>query len=295
LLVHGTKMPSPDELPEALQELTFRNGIPIRPDPDFHKDMDRLINGLDQHLHARQETEKGKSQKATEGEPPGPQKSKEGEGRKPETQPRKATTARAPRHAADRQMQPEFWKCLLTNIAGVAVGLVPGITLASLLMDPLYDSLGGDEMVATLILFTVGGASVGAMQSLRLRHYIPDVGRWARVSVLGWMASGALAGLLLMNVNVGWVTLMIFLPLVGGALTATFQTPILRTISSRANFWWLASALAWPVGAVIGRIFGDPPEATILLVPFGGLVCWLIVTAATMAWLLTSAHNDATE
>lgn len=58
LLVHGTGMPSVDKLPESLQELTFRNGTPIRPDPDFHKDMDRLIKGLDQHLRAYQKEEK---------------------------------------------------------------------------------------------------------------------------------------------------------------------------------------------------------------------------------------------
>ena len=60
LLVHGTVMPPANELPESLRELTFRNGIPIRPDPDFHKDMDRLIKGLDQHLQAKQEDVKQK-------------------------------------------------------------------------------------------------------------------------------------------------------------------------------------------------------------------------------------------
>lgn len=58
LLVHGTAMPSANELPESLRELSFRNGTPIRSDPDFHKDMDRLIKGLDQHLRAYQEEEK---------------------------------------------------------------------------------------------------------------------------------------------------------------------------------------------------------------------------------------------
>lgn len=46
LLVQGVSMPQPKDLPSVLQKLSFRNGIPVRPDPDFHKDMDRLIENL---------------------------------------------------------------------------------------------------------------------------------------------------------------------------------------------------------------------------------------------------------
>jgi len=47
LLIHGTTMPRPDQLPPSLQGLVFRNGIPVRPDPDFHRDVDRLLKSLD--------------------------------------------------------------------------------------------------------------------------------------------------------------------------------------------------------------------------------------------------------
>ena len=50
LLVGGTKMPSKEELPDSLQDLAFRNGTPIRPAPDFHADIDRLIASLKKHL-----------------------------------------------------------------------------------------------------------------------------------------------------------------------------------------------------------------------------------------------------
>ncbi len=50
LLVAGTKMPSKDDLPDSLQDLAFRNGTQIRPAPDFHTDIDRLINSLKKHL-----------------------------------------------------------------------------------------------------------------------------------------------------------------------------------------------------------------------------------------------------
>lgn len=46
LLVRGAQMPAEDVLPFGLQKLVYRNGILIRPDPDFHRDMDRLIAAL---------------------------------------------------------------------------------------------------------------------------------------------------------------------------------------------------------------------------------------------------------
>ena len=53
LLVGGIKMPSKDELPDSLQDLAFRNGTLIRPAPDFHGDIDRLVHSLQQHLRTQ--------------------------------------------------------------------------------------------------------------------------------------------------------------------------------------------------------------------------------------------------
>ena len=46
LLVRGASMPSEKELPASLMKLAFRNGTQIRSDPDFHRDMDRVIAAL---------------------------------------------------------------------------------------------------------------------------------------------------------------------------------------------------------------------------------------------------------
>jgi hypothetical protein len=46
LLVGRAELPAEHELPAPLRPLAFRNGIEIRPDPDFHRDMDRLASGL---------------------------------------------------------------------------------------------------------------------------------------------------------------------------------------------------------------------------------------------------------
>ncbi|WP_275330702.1 GUN4 domain-containing protein [Nodosilinea sp. PGN35] len=49
LLVSNARMPKVDELPPDLKELAYRNSREARPDPDFGKDMNRLISGLEQH------------------------------------------------------------------------------------------------------------------------------------------------------------------------------------------------------------------------------------------------------
>lgn len=49
-LVQGAKIPSEESLPLPLKALVYRHGISVRPDPDFHADMNRLINSLDRHL-----------------------------------------------------------------------------------------------------------------------------------------------------------------------------------------------------------------------------------------------------
>lgn len=54
LLVSNAQLPAIDELPACLHPLLNRNGTTARPDPDFHNDMDRLIEGLNVHLTSKQ-------------------------------------------------------------------------------------------------------------------------------------------------------------------------------------------------------------------------------------------------
>ena len=54
-------MPSADELPNSINELAFRNGVPVRRDPDFHSDMDRIISGIEKHLPQREEEDRKRS------------------------------------------------------------------------------------------------------------------------------------------------------------------------------------------------------------------------------------------
>jgi hypothetical protein len=46
LLVQGAAIPRECDLPESLRGLAFRNGMSVRPNPDFHRDVDRLEGQL---------------------------------------------------------------------------------------------------------------------------------------------------------------------------------------------------------------------------------------------------------
>jgi hypothetical protein len=46
VLVEGAAMPDADALPLALREVAYRNARIIRDDPDFHRDMERLIQSI---------------------------------------------------------------------------------------------------------------------------------------------------------------------------------------------------------------------------------------------------------
>ena len=46
VLVRGARMPTESELPDTLKDSSYRNAISVRPDPDFHRDMDRLVSQI---------------------------------------------------------------------------------------------------------------------------------------------------------------------------------------------------------------------------------------------------------
>jgi len=50
VLVGRAGLPRERDLPPSLAPLAYRQGTVVRPDPDFHHDMDRLIEGLDERL-----------------------------------------------------------------------------------------------------------------------------------------------------------------------------------------------------------------------------------------------------
>ena len=57
VLLDGTEMPLVSNLPESLQPLAYRNAARVRQDPDFGRDMDRVVGVIRRHLAALTETE----------------------------------------------------------------------------------------------------------------------------------------------------------------------------------------------------------------------------------------------
>src|SRR5216684_845841 len=50
VLVNGAHMPKPEDLPDTLQDLSYRNAAEVDSGRDFHQHLDRLIRSLDQIL-----------------------------------------------------------------------------------------------------------------------------------------------------------------------------------------------------------------------------------------------------
>ena len=48
VFVSNATMPFESELPDDIRDITYRNGINVRPDPDFTHDVERLIRGIEQ-------------------------------------------------------------------------------------------------------------------------------------------------------------------------------------------------------------------------------------------------------
>jgi Domain of Unknown Function (DUF1080)/TIR domain len=46
VLVGSSSVPRAEDLPESLRGLAYRHGLPVRSDPDFHHDVERLIGGI---------------------------------------------------------------------------------------------------------------------------------------------------------------------------------------------------------------------------------------------------------
>ncbi|MEL6223804.1 MAG: toll/interleukin-1 receptor domain-containing protein [Cyanobacteria bacterium J06627_8] len=54
VLLNSVSMPTADQLPDNLKHLTRRNAVQVRQDPDFHRDMERLIANLENYFNDHQ-------------------------------------------------------------------------------------------------------------------------------------------------------------------------------------------------------------------------------------------------
>ncbi len=126
-------------------------------------------------------------------------------------------------------------------------------------------------MVVSFAVLLVLGGSIGLLQWLVLRRLVPNVGRWALSTAVGFMAGSFAYPLLFMGIGVGLL-----------------QWLVLRRDLNKAGWWPLLSAVAWPVGYVAGTAIGSTGSAAL-----SGLVSALIsgtiigaLTGAMLVWLL---------
>lgn len=57
VLVRGARIPAAEQLPTTLQELAYRHGLEVRSGSDFHHDMDRLVEFLQQQVRGLSEAQ----------------------------------------------------------------------------------------------------------------------------------------------------------------------------------------------------------------------------------------------
>ncbi len=138
VLVNGARMPKPEELPDTLQDLSYRNAAEVDSGRDFHQHLDRLIRSLDQMLAAMPHPEAGAAAAAAPGAPEAPAQ--------PATPPPEAVAAAAPTAAAasgpvgsaapaavvggaEQPGSPRLWPLLAAAAAICAILLVAGVYL----------------------------------------------------------------------------------------------------------------------------------------------------------------------
>jgi hypothetical protein len=130
-------------------------------------------------------------------------------------------------------------------------------------------------MGVSVLMLLIIGVSVGALQWLVLRRHVPGLQRWAIFTGLGF-ALGAFIFLAFMGLGVGLL-----------------QWLLLRRDLNKTGWWPVMSAVAWPLGymlggglgVTVGQALGSPLVLNLL----GGLLTGAIigaVTGAVLLWLL---------
>lgn len=96
ILVSNAKMPKASDLPPSLQKLLSRNGMAVRPDPDFNRDVARLFTGIE-HLERIVSAKPAKLTKSKEVNPTVlPPKNTKGKARRPTSKPKQTVSPESP-------------------------------------------------------------------------------------------------------------------------------------------------------------------------------------------------------
>jgi hypothetical protein len=130
-------------------------------------------------------------------------------------------------------------------------------------------------MAISLVMLLLVGLSVGVLQWLLLRRHLAGLQQWAIFTGLGF-ALGSFAFLAFMGVGAGLM-----------------QWLLLRRNLNKTGWWPVMSAVAWPVGymlggslgAALGTAVGSPYLGGLLGAALTGVIIGAI-TGAVLLWLL---------
>ena len=188
-----------------------------------------------------------------------------------------------------------FVRWVLYTLVGYVVGFAAGFLLAHFLL--------GNVMVGMAV-----GASVGYMQWLLLRHYVPSSSFWIVDNLAGMTVALTMYSVVNMVYGypfdlgvpggaLGWGIAFVL----AGAFAGFFQYRILHRALSQSLVWVPASAIAWGL-SVVG--LSIPPDMTnpmplwlffprnLLLAPtVAGLILG-VVTGGAILWILKRSEQS---
>ena len=185
--------------------------------------------------------------------------------------------------------QPLYWaKWVLATAGGWFIGSLANVLVITLLSatnlsdalnatspDQVPQSTGLLLAGISLVLLLIVGLAVGALQWLVLRQQLPQLSRWVIFTGFGF-ALGTFAFLAFMGLGVG-----------------VAQWLLMRHDLNKTGWWPVMSAVAWPLGYMVGGSLGALVGQS-LNVPFiGGMIGSILIgtiigtiTGAVLLWML---------
>lgn len=176
VLVGQASLPKPVDLPESIHGLCYRQSIAVRPEPDFHRDLELLISGIKEVIHARGLNLQAADAKQTTMQAP----------------PRSRSVPRTPpqMEAASLQLganalQPEDGSTLLNARALLIVCICLFVGFAGVLWFAL-DITGsiGRALLAAFLITLMPIALVCAVGTSDALQTIPTKRRWPAIGIL---------------------------------------------------------------------------------------------------------------
>jgi hypothetical protein len=269
LLVQEAVMPQESELPAELAMLSLYNGMRIRPDPDFHRDMERLVAQIEGYVRAESAAEVSARDVPSLSQPDREGKAAESRAERAPTPGAAAGDQAGPEPGSGRHTRvPPKWVELFDRLA-----VRPGV-LASAWM--LVNTLAAVLLWCTFLSLEMGvlgvvvGALGGVIQWLILRRQARVPVQWTLVNVVGWAGAaigvyattltlfkgeGAEGGSFLSGIvrqdmyQIDFIHRRLFWAGIAvGVMVSVAQWLLLRKRVYGADLWLVVSVVGWSVG-----------------------------------------------